>query len=693
MAREYRSQVNQRYYDAYDIGGPNLGNYGENARQLQRSLDIFAKGIQGAANRFKKDTEEDTQRKLTEKYNSLGGDSKKMLEFLESGEDKELSGFFRDKIVSQYKGRLTASESLKEIKKNMDLYDPENMTFSDYVKDYVPDFEQRSDDFIDGYNSIYQQEYEKLKAEDEKKRFERSELRKLNSGSKHLNNIIDISDLKDAGKNFWNEAENLGLKLPAVNGKANYLFDNDEKKVLAIQVTTNILNTATTTEEIDKAIAVLTTDRGKRKGDGGALGSLVDTADPTVNALYGKLLAKKDSLQSQELRKKKEEIQLKTLDIYDRYFAAKDDPVALAALRDELQKINPLEAQKWDRMIDNDNKIENRDAIERIKSDIIDGKITTAAQITQRFDDEELSISIHLNDTLTFFNNYKKYGGAHLQDVTYQEEIKELESSVKGSLGATALTGINKDKVPHLNRALDYFKNSYYEELDRRKKEGIGWPIREKMKFLRDLREEAFGIGTQEEGIPLSEASLAIIRENIPGADPKKLAQSLQALTKVSVTDISGADISKANLDQIKIDQQNKILAIDAVVDETLAGISTALASPDFNPDLYRPYDEDRDAGGRDDKGNVFQRMGVGDNEDEFNAERNANINKFINDAVPELVQVFRDGTVSGDLKLNSKQLETFLEDGISTEQWKVITDRMGVSKREIVRAIVGQLK
>lgn len=693
MAREYRSQVNQRYYDAYDTGGPNLGNYGENARLLQRSLDIFAKGVQGAANKYKKDTEEDTQRKLTEKYNSFGGDSKKMLSYLESGEDKELSGFFRDKIVSQYKGRLTGSESLNEIKKNMDLYDPENMTFSDYVKEYVPDFSDKSDDFVDGYNSIYQQEYEKLKAQDEKLRFERSELRKLNSGSKHLHNIINISDPKDAGKNFWAEAENLGLKLPSVNGKANYLFDNDEKKLLAIQVTTNILKTATTTEEIDKAIIILTTDRGKRKGDGGDLGSLVDTADPGVNALYGQLLAKKDSLQSQELRKKKEEIQLKTLDIYDRYFAAKDNPVELDALRDELQKINPLEAQKWDRMIDNDTGMENRPAIERIKSDIMEGKITTAAQITQRFDEEGLSISLHLNDTLTFFNNYKKYGGAHLQDATYQEEFKELESSVKGSLGATALTGLKEDEVPHLNRALDYFKNSYYEELDRREKEGLGWPIREKMKFFRDLREEAFGIGTQKEGILLSEASLAIIRENIPGADPKKLAQGLQALTKVSVTDISGADISKANLEQIKLDQQNKILAIDAVVDETLAGISTALASPDFNPDLYRQYDEDRDAGGRDDEGNIIQRAGFFDNEDEFNAERIANINTFINEAVPELVNVFRDGTVSGDLKLDSKQLETFLEDGISTEQWKAITDRMGVSKRQIIRAIVGKLK
>ena len=685
MATGYRKQVNQRYLDAYDKGAPNLGNLGQDAERIARAINAFGTAAQSAANRLKEDVELDTERKINTKLAEFGGDENKLLAYLNTGEDKELSGFFRDKVVSQYKGRLTASNSIRKLKENYDKYDMENETFQDFAKNYVPSFQDKNDDFIDGYNSYWQKEFYALESKDFEARMQKSELTKFNSGSAHLSNILMNSDKKDAGKNFWQETENLGLRLPNVNGKTNYLFDNDEKKVLAIQVATNILNTATTMEELDRAIQILTTDRGDRKS-GGALGSLVDTADETVMALYGKLLAKQDSLQSKDLRQKKEKIQLEVLDIYSQYAEFKDDPVKMAELRTRLQLVSPLEVAKWDRMTENDSKIENLTAIEKIKADIMDGTITSAGQITDRFDAENLSISLHLNDVLTFYNNYSKYGGAHLSDVTYQEEIKELESTLKNQLGSSPFAALGSD-APKLIRAMDYFKNSYYEELDRREKEGKSWPIREKIKFMREIREEAFNLGKADD-MSLSDENLEILRNAIPGTNPRKLAESIKSLTEISVADINVADASRENLR--KIQQTHRILAVDTMVDNILGNLSEAVSSPNFDKDRFRQYDKERDAGpGLVTDKEIFD----SDTKKEFEAQRRQNINDFIQEVAPGLSEAFRQGTVAQELNLNPTTLQTFLEDGINPSQWDAITNAMGVSKREIILAIVGDLR
>ena len=687
MATGYRKQVNQRYLDAYDKGAPNLGNLGQDAERIARAINAFGTAAQSAANRLKEDVELDTERKINTKLAEFGGDENKLLAYLNTGEDKELSGFFRDKVVSQYKGRLTASNSIRKLKENYDKYDMENETFQDFAKNYVPSFQDKNDDFIDGYNSYWQKEFYALESKDFEARMQKSELTKFNSGSAHLSNILMNSDKKDAGKNFWQETENLGLRLPNVNGKTNYLFDNDEKKVLAIQVATNILNTATTMEELDRAIQILTTDRGDRKS-GGALGSLVDTADETVMALYGKLLAKQDSLQSKDLRQKKEKIQLEVLDIYSQYAEFKDDPVKMAELRTRLQLVSPLEVAKWDRMTENDSKIENLTAIEKIKADIMDGTITSAGQITDRFDAENLSISLHLNDVLTFYNNYSKYGGAHLSDVTYQEEIKELESTLKNQLGSSPFAALGSD-APKLIRAMDYFKNSYYEELDRREKEGKSWPIREKIKFMREIREEAFNLGKADD-MSLSDENLEILRNAIPGTNPRKLAESIKSLTEISVADINVADASRENLRKIQQTQTNRILAVDTMVDNILGNLSEAVSSPNFDKDRFRQYDKERDAGpGLVTDKEIFD----SDTKKEFEAQRRQNINDFIQEVAPGLSEAFRQGTVAQELNLNPTTLQTFLEDGINPSQWDAITNAMGVSKREIIRAIVGDLR
>tara|TARA_Y100001938_G_scaffold148329_1_gene231675 strand:- start:1787 stop:3853 length:2067 start_codon:yes stop_codon:yes gene_type:complete len=687
MATGYRKQVNQRYLDAYDKGAPNLGNLGQDAERIARAINAFGTAAQSAANRLKEDVELDTERKINTKLAEFGGDENKLLAYLNTGEDKELSGFFRDKVVSQYKGRLTASNSIRKLKENYDKYDMENETFQDFAKNYVPSFQDKNDDFIDGYNSYWQKEFYALESKDFEARMQKSELTKFNSGSAHLSNILMNSDKKDAGKNFWQETENLGLRLPNVNGKTNYLFDNDEKKVLAIQVATNILNTATTMEELDRAIQILTTDRGDRKS-GGALGSLVDTADETVMALYGKLLAKQDSLQSKDLRQKKEKIQLEVLDIYSQYAEFKDDPVKMAELRTRLQLVSPLEVAKWDRMTENDSKIENLTAIEKIKADIMDGTITSAGQITDRFDAENLSISLHLNDVLTFYNNYSKYGGAHLSDVTYQEEIKELESTLKNQLGSSPFAALGSD-APKLIRAMDYFKNSYYEELDRREKEGKSWPIREKIKFMREIREEAFNLGKADD-MSLSDENLEILRNAIPGTNPRKLAESIKSLTEISVADINVADASRENLRKIQQTQTNRILAVDTMVDNILGNLSEAVSSPNFDKDRFRQYDKERDAGpGLVTDKEIFD----SDTKKEFEAQRRQNINDFIQEVAPGLSEAFRQGTVAQELNLNPTTLQTFLEDGINPSQWDAITNAMGVSKREIILAIVGDLR
>ena len=197
MATGYRRQVNQRYLDAYDKGTPNLGNVGQDAERIARAINAFGTAAQSAANRVKEDVELDTERKINTKLAEFGGDENKLLEYLNTGEDKELSGFFRDKVVSQYKGRLTASNSIRELKENYDLYDMENQTFQDFAKNYVPSFQDKNDDFIDGYNSYWQKEFYALESKDFEARMQKAELTKLNSGSAHLTNILMNSERKE----------------------------------------------------------------------------------------------------------------------------------------------------------------------------------------------------------------------------------------------------------------------------------------------------------------------------------------------------------------------------------------------------------------------------------------------------------------------------------------------------------------
>ena len=159
------------------------------------------------------------------------------------------------------------------------------------------------------------------------------------------NTVIDMEE-------YWSTVNSLNSQLPSTDGQENYFFATDELNDLALQHATFIVQNATEVAHFDKAMQILTMDRGVGK-NGQKLGSLINTKRKDVGALVNSISQERFRFETRAIQKQEWEDKETIKNILVSTFDGLDlrDEAAIAESRKQIQLINPEMAATFDRLI------------------------------------------------------------------------------------------------------------------------------------------------------------------------------------------------------------------------------------------------------------------------------------------------------------------------------------------------------
>jgi len=284
----YKSRVSNKYMGATFAGQVNAASDSEAmdlARTLQRTVNPALERI------YDRNVEKQKDEAKT-KINQLFLEGKKsdqiQAEILE-GKHPELSGKYVEKTVSYHTGRHEAVDAITKIESNKDKYDHRETNLPAFYKEYLPSFADRDGSYTLGFAAVFNQYKANEAIKDAEVRAKYAKEEKLNQGAK----IISAVPVEEV----WNTINSLNVPVPPEEGdsKPREFYSKEELNSVAIKHANNLLDMATTPEEIDRALKVLTADRGLGK-DGTKLGSLVSTKRSDIADLVGKLNRRRTTL-------------------------------------------------------------------------------------------------------------------------------------------------------------------------------------------------------------------------------------------------------------------------------------------------------------------------------------------------------------------------------------------------------------
>ena len=458
----YKSRVTNKYMGATFAGQVNAATSTETTdliNTLRREVNPTLERIYNRDIESQKDT-------AIQKINELSTtkDSVTIQKEILEGKHPELSGKYVDKTVAYHTGRYQAIEAISKIEENKNKYDFRETNLPAFFKEYLPSFADKDGSYALGFAAVFNQYKAKESIKDAEIRNKYAKEQKINEGVK----IISGADTRDV----WETANSLKIALPPEEGKKGkrYLYSNEEINEVVIAHAKNINDTATNTEEIDRAIKILNTDRGMAQ-DGTKLGSLTSTKREDVSQLIGQLNRKRVTLETQERisndYKEKQEIK----SIFSDAFADNEDGTPKTweqkqALRKKLEeKGNPSLLKSFDDIM-NDNRFSNvnPEITDGFLVEVLTGNFDNQIDMIREFNKRNIPKS-KLTTALTYFekwesDNNKGIKPIHQSDSTYSQTITQINNAVKGNFttngifksnGATAMFNASNYMIKEIN--------------------------------------------------------------------------------------------------------------------------------------------------------------------------------------------------------------------------------------------------
>jgi len=442
----YKSRVSNKYMGATFAGQVNAASDSEAmdlARTLQRTVNPALERIYARNIEKQKDT-------AKEKINQLFLEGKKsdviQQEILE-GKHPELSGRYVEKTVSYHTGRHEAIDAISNIEANKNKYDHTKTNLPAFYKEYLPSFANKDGSYTLGFAAVFNQYKTKEAINDAEVRNKYAKTQKINQGAKIISNV-PVNEV-------WDTVNSLNVPLPPEEGqtKPRQFYSNEELNEVVLQHAGNLLNTATTTEEIDRAIKILSTDRGIKK-DGTKLGSLVDTKRTDVSELVGKLNRKRVTLENQnrinEDYKEKQTIK----QIFSDAFSDNEDgtPKTYAQQMEQFEKLKkigrPSLLTAFRNVMNVNRSIETDPAkVDGFMIEIISGNFTDQTDMIKAFTDRNMPAS-DLTKALTYWekwntNNNRGVKPIHQSNSTYVQTMSQIKAAVKGNFTTNGILASN----------------------------------------------------------------------------------------------------------------------------------------------------------------------------------------------------------------------------------------------------------
>jgi hypothetical protein len=359
----YKSRVTNQYMGATFAGQVESSNKSD----VTELVNILQKEVNPALAQIADKYVETKKDVAKEKINQLllTKDSATVQKEILAGAHPELSNAYVGKVVAQETGKAEAAATIAKIEENKSTYDFRENNLPAFYKQYLPDFRDKDGAYALGFASVFNQYKAKDAINDAQMRSKYAEEQKINNGVK----ILSASDTRDV----WTTASSLKVALPPEEGQSQtrYLYTNEEINKTVIAHAKELLDTATSTEDTDRAIKILSMDRGLGT-DGTKLGSLADTKREDVSQLIGQLNRKRVTLENQERISKDYKDKEETKKIFSDAFS--DNPDGTPKTFEQKQELRKqLETKGQPSLLKSFDDIMNVNRFSNVNPELVDG--------------------------------------------------------------------------------------------------------------------------------------------------------------------------------------------------------------------------------------------------------------------------------------------------------------------------------
>ena len=467
----YKSRVTNKYMGATFAGQINTADKSEATdliNILQRDVNPALQTIYNRGIAQKKDVaiQDLNQLLLTKDTETI---QKEILE----GKHPNLSGKYIDKTVQYHTGRHQAVDAIAKIEENKNKYNFQETNLPSFYKEYLPSFADKDGSYALGFASVFNEYKAKEAIADAQVRNNYAQTKKIEEGVK----ILSASDVTDV----WATANSLNIALPPEEGEktTRYMYSNEEVNNVVLAYAQDLYNNATSTDDIDKAIKILSSDRGIGK-NGMKLGSLIDTKRKDVSETVFKLNNKRVTLENQnrinEEYKEKKEIQ----QIFSEAFSDNQDgsPKTFAQrkdLREKLEKFGtPQLLSSFDNIM-NVNRFADVDPVvtDKFMVDILLGQYDNLDELITAFDKENIPTS-ELTKAIGYFdkhisNSEKGIKPIHIANSTYSSQLTLIQNAVKGNFTTNGILKSNGaqaifNSTNYIITEIDSFEDNFIKE-------------------------------------------------------------------------------------------------------------------------------------------------------------------------------------------------------------------------------------
>mgnify|MGYP003136370291 FL=1 len=428
MAEKYKSQVTNKWIGSSYKG--TVRHIDARNTEMGQIVSALKNDLTPAMNKWgekhieKKKTEAGA--KMDELY-AQGWTTKEIEKAILNDEIPELSNQYATAVVDTHSGRFEAAETIRKINENIDSYDFKegNQTLEEWYKQYLPDFNEASSQFTIGFSAVFNEWSAKAKIKDAENRAEWAHTVKINKAVNFLDTTIGADEIDEK---YWETIKSLNTAMPIEGKEKAYFFDTNELNMeVALGHAKFLLAKATTTEELDKALKILTSDRGIGKG-GNKLGSLLN-AHPTeigetLNAITNKRARLENKKRSDEEWNEKQEKK----NIFKEFWSDfENNSKNVEEWRDKLRKIDPTAVPSFNKLID-EKRISNAsgEARQEFLIDVMEGTYDDIKDLAKAMND----LNIPKEDFAQAFSYFERAEKMKKED---KKHIWETNSNVKDS--------------------------------------------------------------------------------------------------------------------------------------------------------------------------------------------------------------------------------------------------------------------
>lgn len=495
----YKSRVTNKYMGSTFAGRVNSAT-STDATDL---INILQKDVNPAISRIMTREVQNKKDEAVQEINQLL--TTKDIETVQSeilqGKHPNLSGKYVDKTVQYHTGKVQAIDVIKEIEKNKNKYDFQTTNLPAFYKEYLPSFADKEGSYALGFSTVFNKYKAEESIKDAEVRNNFAQTTKINEGVKLVLN-------EDIGDEWDTINKGLDYDLPPEEGGGTIrkFYSNEEKNDIAIAAAESLYNTATTPQEIDRGLKILSANRGVGK-DGMNLGSLMNTKREDVDKLVKKLRDRKVTLTQQDRLDKdnirKDEIRAIFTTANSKITEEKNG-VSVTRFRtyDEQLKLreklttygDPTILAAFDAMVDK-NRFVNTDpnVFTDITSQIFEGGYGSQSELMEDLISKNVS-SEDFGKALTYYNNYTSdlnngIKPIYKTDFTYSSVTTDIINSIKGNFNV-GMVGMEKPNSgeairnanAYLRKEIIDFENNYKLEND-----GKSPSRKEKDEFMQSL--------------------------------------------------------------------------------------------------------------------------------------------------------------------------------------------------------------